>query len=575
MRDLAIPDLTFAMVKYGFQETPWDLRVLLYKGGAKENPKLVFNKMAAGKLGRPLLERIELVTRIHQEMTARLAGGESKRTAFSRLRCLRAFFAWADEFESVLSLETVEDTYRLWCDFLLNRVRLKQLKNSSAYGIALGVSSIFSVALERNQPLISATRLRRQKRGARAVGVAADKQNLKDTFAFGHLCLDVIDSLSFDAVYGPLPVKIQFRDGAILELWSRLKAPERLAAFQPGYKNKANVRRVLQARVAWETECSLRTRFPVVNLRIEAELLVFIAQTGMNLSQAQNLRRTQFSYKSTVDGFEVRDYKERRKGEVLFEIFAEYKAVFNAYLAWRDKVFGATADRLFPFVRTMGADYSSPLDFKRFRQGICLPRGIAYVGPQKLRSTRINWLLRISRNLEQTAEQAQHTKQTLVRVYEKPSLQVAQAEIIQFWQKNDPRLCGNPMPCPAPGVCDGVPKPLTGLPPEAPKADCAHPAGCLFCEHHRDIDSEDYVWSVACMRFMNTLILQRFRPPVKGKTDSARHVELTIDVLTTKLNWFSHSNVQRKVWVAEAIEKIAEGEFHQHWRYLVESAQGV
>lgn len=575
MRDLAIPDLTFPKVTYGLNETPWDLRVLLYKGGAKGNPRTVFNQMAAGELGNPLIERIELVTRIHQEMTMRLARGESKRTAFSRLRSFRTLFAWADEFKAVLSLEAVEDTFRLWCDFLLNRERLKQLKNSSAYGSALMLSPILDGALERSQPLILTTRLRRYKRGTRAVSFATDKQNLADTFAFGHLCLDIIDSLSFDAIYGPLPVKIRFRDGAILEQWSTLRSPERVVAIQPGYKNKANTRRVLQARAAWEADCSLRTRFPVVNLRIEAELLVFIAQTGMNLAQAQNLRCTQFSYKSTVDGFEVRDYKKRRKGEVLFEIFSEYKAVFTAYLAWRDKVFAATTDRLFPFVRTMGAEHSSPLDFKRFRYEICIPRGVAFVGPQKLRSTRINWLLRQSRSLEQTAEQAQHTKQTLVRVYEKPSLQVAQAEIIQFWQKNDPWLSDNPMPSPAPGICDGVPMPLTGLPPEAPKADCVHPAGCLFCEHHRDIDSEDYVWSVASMRFLNTLILRRFRPPAQGKSDSARHVELAIEALTMKLDWFSHSNARRKGWVAEAIEKIAEGEFHQHWFYLIESAQGV
>ena len=124
MRDLANPDLTFPMVRYGFSETPWDLRVLLYKGGAKGNPRMVFNQMAAEKLGRPLLERIELVTRIHQEMAARLTGGGTKRTAFSTLRCLRKFFAWSDKFEAVLSLETAEDAYRLWCDFELSRVQI-------------------------------------------------------------------------------------------------------------------------------------------------------------------------------------------------------------------------------------------------------------------------------------------------------------------------------------------------------------------------------------------------------------------------------------------------------------------
>jgi len=575
MRDLVIPDLTFPMVKYGTLETPWDLRVLLYKGGARGHPKTVFNQISASELGHPLIERMELVKRIHEAMTARLVGGGSKETAFATRDHLRRFITWVDECEQVLSLETVEDIYRYWCDSLLTRQRLKAITNESAYSAANVVSSILDATLERSQPLILTTRLRRQKRGVRAVGVAADKQNLADIFAFGHLCLDVIDSLSLEAVYGPLPVKIRFRDGRTLEQWSKLRDPASVASLQPGYKAKSNTSKILQQRSDWEADRTLQTRYPLVNLRILAELLVFIAQTGMNLSQAHNLRCTQYSYKSTIDGFEVRDYKERRKGEVLFEIFAEYRSIFQSYLAWRDDLFGATTDHLFPLIRTMGAVASTPPDFKRFRVDVCAPMGIAFVGPQMLRRTRINWLLRQSRNPEQTAEQAQHTKQTLLRVYEKPSLQVAQVEIIQFWQKNDPRLSDNPMPCPAPGICDGVPKPLPDLPPGAPKSDCAHPAGCLFCEHHRDIDSEDYVWSVASMRFLNTVILQRFRPPAKGKADAACHVEMTIEVLTAKLNWFNDSNAIRKVWVEEATEKLAEGEFHSHWRYLIESAQGV
>lgn len=576
MRDFAIPDLAFPMVNYGKLETPWDLRVLLYKGGAKGHPKKVFNQMAAGELGRPLVERLELVKRIHEAMTARLVGGGKRSSAFTTLHRLRDFFTWADEFDQAMSLETVEDSYRHWCDFLVNRVRLKAIGKETAYGAGNIVSSILDEALERSQPLILTTRLRRQKRGLRAVGVAADKQNLADTFAFGHLCLDIIESLSLEAIFGPLPVRIRLRDGRRLEQWSGLRESASVAALQPGYKDKTSIRKILQRRAECEADRTPQTRFPLVNLRILAELMVFIAQTGMNLSQAHNLLRTQFSYKSTIDGYEVRDYKDRRKGEVLFEIYSEYKVLFNAYLAWRDAVFGTTSDRLFPFVRRQGALASSPPHYSQFRKEICAPLGIPFVAPKMLRSTRVNWLLRQSRNPDLTAEMDQHTKQTLLTVYEKPSLQVAQVEIAQFWQVNDPRLAtNNPMPCPALGVCDGVPEPMPGLPPEAPKADCTHPAGCLFCEHHRDIDSEDYVWSMASMRFLNTVILQSFRPPAKGKADAAAHVELTLEVLTAKLKWFNESNATRKAWVIEAIEKVAEGDFHIHWRFLIESAEGV
>ena len=575
MLDVTIPDLTFHIVEYGRTETPWDLRVLLYKGGAKENVRTVFNQIAEGKLSRPLRERIELVKRIHEEMTAKLVGGGTKRTAFATFKDLRYFVAWVDEFDQPFALESVEDSFRHWCDYLHNRELLKAIKNVTACNKAMNVSIILDAVLERSQPLIGTTRLRKLKRGQRAVSVAADKQSLNDTFTFGQLCLDVIDSLPYQAIYGPLPAKVRLRDGRELELWSRLRDSAEVACLQAGYKNKNNTENTLRQRAAWEEDRTQRTRYPLINLRLIAEMMVFIGQTGMNFSQAQSLRLTQFSNKSCIDGYEVRDYKERRKGEVLFNIYTEYKDVFGDYLAWRDKIFGTSSDRLFPFIRQKGALETSPFDFRLLRDGLCKPMGIAFVSPRKLRSTRVNWLLRRSRDPELTAEQAQHSKETLLRVYEKPSLQVAQAEIIQFWKKTDPRLGGTLMPCPAPGSCDGVPEAILGMPPESPEPDCTNPSGCLFCAHHRDIDSEDYVWSTASMRYLNTIILPLFRPPAKGKADPAGHVQMALDVLTAKLKWFVDSNAKRKSWVDESMEKLAEGDYHVHWRYLIESAEAV
>lgn len=574
MLDVTIPDLTFPMVEYGRAETPLDLRVLLYKGGAKENVRTVFNKIADGKLGRPLRERIELVKRLHEEMTARLVGGGAKASVFSTFKSLRAFVAWVDELDQPLSLESVEDTYRHWCDYLRSRVLLKVIKNISAYSEGGGVSTILDAVLERSQPLILTTRLRIHKSGQRAVSRSADKQSLTDTFACGQLCLDIIDSLPYEAVYGPLPAIVRLRDGQEIKLWSRLRDSAKVACLQPGYKHKVNTEKIFRLRAAWEEDRTLRTRYPLINLRVMVELMVFIGQTGMNLSQAQNLLMAQYSYKSCIDGYEVRDYKERRGGEVLFNIFADYKEMFADYLAWREKIFGSTSNRLFPFIRGKGALETTPIDFKLLK-AICKPMGIAYVSPRKLRNIRVNWLLRRSRDPGLTAEQAQHTKETLLRVYERPSSQAAQVEITQFWKKNDPRLGGTLMPCPAPGSCDGVPEAMQGLPPESPKPDCMNPSGCLFCSHHRDIDSEDYVWSTASMRYLNTIILPRFRPPTKGKADSAGHVQMVLDVLTDKLKWFSDSNAKRKAWVDESLEKLAEGDYHVHWRYLIESAEGV
>ncbi|WP_200385394.1 hypothetical protein [Rhodocyclus tenuis] len=571
-----MPDLTFPLVEYGRSTTPWDLRVFLYKGASAVDYRTVFNRLAVGEFGRPLVERIELIKRIHEEMTAQLVGGWARRSAYETFRRLRHFCAWTDQFGQPFSLETVEATFLHWCDFLLNRVRIKEIKRSTADGQAGTVSTILDAALNREKSLIGITRLgRRRKKGSRAVGVTADKQNLADTFAFGHLCLDVIDSLPLEVIYGSLPVTISTRDGHSIEQWSGLTALHKLATLQPGYRNRGHTRTVLQTRAAWEADRTLRTRYPLVNLRILAEMMVFIGQTGINLSQARSLVVTQYAYESTIDGYRVYAYKERAKKEVLFEIFADYKRVFEDYLAWRAKVFGETTDRMFSFVQPRGGNTCNDIHTVKLRNEICKPLGIPWIPAQKLRNTRVNWLLRESRDPDLTAEKAQHLKQTLIRIYEKPSLQVAMREIIQFHRKGDPRLGGSLMPCPAPGICDGVPQPLPDLPLEAPKPDCTHPAGCLFCGHHRDIDSEDYVWSTASMRYLNTILLRRFRPRDKGKADPAAHVELVLEILTIKLKWFEGSNAKRKAWVDEASEKVAEGDFHLHWCYLIESAEGV
>jgi hypothetical protein len=77
------------------------------------------------------------------------------------------------------------------------------------------------------------------------------------------------------------------------------------------------------------------------------------------------------------------------------------------------------------------------------------------------------------------------------------------------------------------------------------------------------------------MRYLNTAILTGFRPIKKGTADAARHIELALEVLTVKLKWFRKSNNTRKAWVEEAMARIEESDFHPHWRYLIESAEGV
>lgn len=114
------------MLEYGATETPWDLRPLLFRGGAASKVKHVARQIAQGELGSLLPERIELVARLYEHMTDDLAGGGSRFSAQNKISALRRFFAWSDSEGVELRLETVADTFIRWTDHLLQRQRVER-----------------------------------------------------------------------------------------------------------------------------------------------------------------------------------------------------------------------------------------------------------------------------------------------------------------------------------------------------------------------------------------------------------------------------------------------------------------
>lgn len=564
MRESDIPDLTFPMVEFGRYETPWDLRTLLYQGGAGALSNKVAGLIANGTLGAPALDRLPLVEKIHVEIAGKLAGGGSRHSASDTIYCLRAFFSWADREARSMTLESVENVYIDWTEHLLQRHRVVgDIKAQSIHKKSMQVSQILTVALGLRIGPLSKTRIHKPSSKTQALGTQADKQNLEQTFAFGNALLDIIDALSIEAIRGTLPVKIPFRSGQVIEQWSGLIPAEKVNILteEPTTRKHRYTRNLIKKnRAAWEADTSLRTRYPLVNQRIQAEMLVFIAQTGMNFAQAHTLKMSKFRYQSHLDGYRVHHvYKGRRQGEVAFEIFSEYRAIFERYLAWRKAIFPDDDEGLlFPLIRRGGRTKDVSPTFDRIIN-LCKKLGTRYFPPSALRKTRINWLLRRSRDPAMTAEMHAHTQETLIRNYEQPHLQVAMVEISRFHARTDPSIAP-----PGPGVCiEAVPKAIPGAPPEAPVPDCASPAGCLFCEHQRDIDCEDHVWSLSSYRHFKSLELASYRLPA---VDSAPiSAVATMDRVTAKLKYFKESSEIRALWVGEALARIEEGDYHPRW----------
>ena len=561
MPKMPIPDLTFPEAKFTAMQTPWDLQYMLYRNGGDFSAP-AFARIDKTKLTPFLPERLPLVVKIHQVLRTRLIAGVSQTTIKHDLVCLRYFYRWANRAGRSPTLTTARTDFLDWSEFLLQQSVTGKLGRRAAYKYPSTVGDVLDSVLNSQVKLLSQTRIvfRDSVRKKRALHSKADKQNLSDTFAFGHMLCDLTDALSVDAIRGNLPLKIEFRTGQVLEEWSGLRPQGSVKALS-GMDDRSRARSI-QKREAWIADASLRTRHPLANLRIEAELLIFIASTGMNLSQARELKSGDFIYASYLDGYQVRRiYKDRRKGEVEFQIYREYREFFERYLVWRKTLF-PDDDRLFPRCRSNGASESSQIAFKPIERR-CKKLGIHFLGPQILRKTRTNWLLRRTKDPDITAEMAQHARETLICTYETPNHQLAAIEISRFHLISDPAL-----PSPGPGVCAGnQPELLVDAPPDAPRPDCGSPAGCLFCRQQRDVDSEDHAWSLASYRHLKSLELAKYRLP--GKKHGLHPARLVIDRVSAKLDALRAISPQWARWVDEALARIAEGVFHPAWEGFI------
>lgn len=559
---IKLPDLTFPQIEYGATEARWDLRCLVYRGGAATNFRTLAASVASGMLGAPIKCRIPLAIAVHDVLTARLAVGGSRHTTRGTLTVVRLLFAWADKVDATVSIETIQSVYTEWTEHLLTRVRNDSgISARTAVTQAGTVGAVIDEMLELNAGVLRTTRLFRTYGGTRRRRPKA-KLNLEHTFAFGHALFDITQSLTVEAIRSPLPIKIRFSGGVELEEWTRLRSPNKVKNLAPDSPDSWEKRFVVTQREAWSADTSLRTRRPLANLRVEAELLIFIAQTGMNMAQAHTLKMGRFSYASHLDGYQVqRRYKNRRRGEVEFEIFSEYRPCFEAYLAWRDEMFGDTSDMLFPISSPHGRARDMPPTLSSIRKRVELV-GIPFMPPRELRKTRVNWIKRRSKDDDLTAEMAQHTKATLLSDYDIPDHQVALIEVTRFHE-----MTVAAMEAPGPVVCEGgSPTPLAPS-DTSPEPDCISPAGCLFCAHQRDVNSLDHMWSLATFRYLKSLELTRYKPAAGN--EATHPAQEAIERITLKFHRFQAKGAKLSDWIAEAVARVNEGHYHPKWEGFV------
>ncbi|MCV4289898.1 site-specific integrase [Pseudomonas capsici] len=554
---------SFPTAKFGASETPWNLLPLLYFGAAKYNVREVIREIEQGKFGEIRPERIELVDIIHETLNSDLVSGRSQLSLKGIIQLLRNFVSWCDESNASLSIESLEDYFLQWTKALQNKHIFGNLSKRTISGYVSTLCAVFDKILDYKTGLRYKTTVRLPRKERVPEGFShLEKQDLEEVFRFGTFLCDITNGLPETAIWGDLPVVIPLRAGGQLTEWSKLRPAEMVKRLndpnQPIYRK----RETEATRAKYIADHSFRTRHAIINLRLEAELLIFTAQTGLNLAQAFTLERTKYKFISVIDGYEMQGYKDRSQSTSFGTVHSEYRNHFTTYIKWRDNIFSDSPSKfLFPFINVYGrADYQAPA-FSSIRKR-CKILNMQLFGPRELRKSRSNFFLRQSQNPELTAKVSQHTVETFYRNYHKPSHQIALVEIARFHATHDPALAAV-----GPGNCvSGEPSTMEVASPFTPEADCLAPSGCLFCDNHRDIDSEDHIWSLLTFRELKVIELSKAGTLTNQYSNPAH---IAIERINGKLKFIQSISSHASDWYAAATEKVSQGNYHPKWRGFI------
>ena len=139
-KDLIIKGLTM-----GTHETPWDLKVLLYKNATSIRRDKVIKRIDDGDFGKILPERATLVIKLHEHLTNLLISGTSHRSIKTYLEKTWSFIAWVDINDLPCTEETIISSFKTWTEYLLTRVNQKKdLSHFTAYKTASIIANIIA-----------------------------------------------------------------------------------------------------------------------------------------------------------------------------------------------------------------------------------------------------------------------------------------------------------------------------------------------------------------------------------------------------------------------------------------------
>ena len=313
----SLPDLVVAHERITDKKTPfWNLRGLIYQCGVQvlntKNTSLSdFSKL-------PLVaNRIWLIESIINYFEECLEIGFSEQTIRTHIYRVRRFISFCEESNLTLdTVEAVQTAYFFYAEDLYLQLQRKDgCKNG--YSLAVHTGTILSIATVNIRIHVNNTRLKKPKKSPRALSREADKANLTNSSKIACLIYDISENFDSNTlVENKFPIFVKIRS-SLIDAGKLNMTPQVIDAKR--ILNKSLVFPHSQTKNAF-------------NLKVSSECLFFLAMTTCNPQSAFNLKREEFSFKPLGETYQVRIYKHRRQGEILFTIPKVYRAKFERYL---------------------------------------------------------------------------------------------------------------------------------------------------------------------------------------------------------------------------------------------------
>lgn len=544
----SLPNLVVTHQRITEQKAPfWNLRGLIYQDGVHvlntQNTSLSdFAKLPI------VANRIWLIESIINYFEECLEIGLSEQTIRTHIYRVRTFIIFCEESNLPLdTVEAVQSAYFLYAEDLYLQLQRKDGRKHG-YSLALHMGTILSKATENIRIHVNNTRLKKPKNSPRAISREADKANLTDSSKLACLIYDISENFDSNTlVENNLPIFVKIRSG-LIDAGNLNMTPQLIDAKR--ILNKSLVFPHSQTKHAF-------------NLKVSSECLFFMAMTTCNPQSAFNLKRDQFSFKPLGATYQVRIYKHRRQGEILFTIPKVYRGKFERYLEFLN-IHASDTEWLFPHINPEGEfSKAKPSRWDTLRN-VTKRYELAWVEPRSFRKTSLNLLLRLTADENLVSEIANHAVATFQESYKQPSQQRALVEITRFWDSNDPLLFGIPKVSLFNTHCTGVPDPVKNKPNLIVEPDCLTPSGCFWCKHFRDENSLDYVWSLHSYRLLKIIESSSYI----GK--DIKPANLVIEQLNKKINWFNSSGIKEHMeWIEEAGIRMEEGHYHPNWEFKI------